>query len=104
MFAIIRLGSQQFQVRENDLISVNTLPGDAGETVSAGQVLSLYDGEKVHVGRPIVQGAAVEATIVRHGRGRKIRIHKFKRRKGYARTMGHRQGFTELRINKISLD
>ena len=83
---------------------MNTLTGEAGETIDAGPVLSVYDGEKVRIGQPLVQGASVEATIVRHGRGRKIRIHKFKRRKGYAMTQGHRQGFTELRIKKISLD
>ena len=101
MYAIIRTGGKQLKVQEGERVKVEKLLGAAGDPITVGDVLSVHDGEKSRIGRPIVEGAKVQATIVGQGRGPKIRIHKFKKRKGYAKTMGHRQDFTELKIDKI---
>jgi large subunit ribosomal protein L21 len=101
MYAIIRAGGKQLRVSEGELVKVEKVAGEVGDKVSAGEVLSIHDGKKSQIGRPVLDTAKVEAEIVRHGRGDKIRIHKFKRRQGYARTQGHRQPFTELKIEKI---
>lgn len=103
MYAIIRAGTHQYRVSENDVVRMQLIDGEVGASVSPGEVLSVHDGEKVQIGRPVLEGASVEATILRHGRDKKILIHKFKRRKGYAKTQGHRQGFTELKIGKINV-
>ncbi|MBN1516996.1 50S ribosomal protein L21 [Candidatus Sumerlaeota bacterium] len=102
MYAIIRTGGKQYKVAEGDNVKVELLSGETGDAVTLDDVLSLHDGEQLHIGRPTVAGAKVEAEIVQHGKGPKIRIHKFTRRNGFAKTQGHRQQFTELRINKIS--
>jgi large subunit ribosomal protein L21 len=99
--AIIRTGGKQYRVSEGDTLQVATLGGDAGQAVVFDQVLAI-GGDKPSLGVPLVAGARVEAQIVRHGRGEKLIVFKFKRRKRYQRKMGHRQGFTEVRITSIS--
>lgn len=102
MYAIIKTGGKQYRVKEGDIIRVEKLPDEAGSKIVLNDVLLLKDEEKTEVGTPNVEGATVEAEVLRHGRDRKIRVSTFKRRKGYKRTLGHRQEFTELRIDKVN--
>ena len=102
-YAIIRTGGKQFRVEPGQTIRIPSLVGEAGGTVEFNEVLLGSDGNDVRTGVPTLSGAKVTGEIVKHGRGEKIVIFKFKRRKNYARKAGHRQGFTEVRINDISL-
>jgi large subunit ribosomal protein L21 len=98
MFAVIKTGGKQYKVAPNDVILVEKLPGQAGDTVTLDQVLMV--GEKV--GAPLVAGASVTATLVEHTRGEKVIIFKKKRRQNYRRKKGHRQDLTVLRIAAIN--
>lgn len=102
-YAIIRTGGKQFRVRPGQSVRVPTLLGEAGGQVTFNEVLLGSDGTNVRTGVPTLDGAKVTGEIVKHGLGEKIVVFKFKRRKNYARKQGHRQGFTEVRINDISL-
>ena len=102
-YAIIRTGGKQYRVEPGKTIRIPSLVGDAGQQVEFTEVLLGSDGDNVRTGLPMLDGARVTGEIVRHGRGEKIIVFKFKRRKNYARKQGHRQGFTEVRINDISL-
>ena len=102
-YAIIRTGGLQFRVEPGKTIRVPTLPTDVGASVTFDEVLLGSDGSNVHAGAPLVAGAKVTGEIVRHGKGDKIIVFKFKRRKNYARKQGHRQPFTEVKIQDITL-
>jgi large subunit ribosomal protein L21 len=102
-YAIIRTGGKQFRVEPGMTIRIPSLPGEAGGSIEFNEVLLGSDGENVHTGVPSLSGAKVTGEIVKHGRGEKIVVFKFKRRKNYARKQGHRQGFTEVRIKDITL-
>jgi len=102
MYAVIRTGGKQYRVEPGARLRVETLEAEAGSAVSLDQVLMIADGEQVSVGTPLLTGASVKATVVAHGRGEKIRIFKMRRRKHYQKRMGHRQNYTELRIDSIS--
>jgi len=102
-YAIIRTGGKQFRVEPGMTLRVPSLLGDAGASIEFNDVLLGSDGSAVHTGVPSLAGAKVTGEIVKHGRGEKIVVFKFKRRKNYARKQGHRQGFTEVRINDITL-
>ena len=102
-YAIIRTGGRQFRVEPGKTYKFPTLRGDAGGEIEFSDVLLGSDGSAVKTGAPTIKGAKVVGEIVRHGRGDKIIVFKFKRRKNYARKQGHRQGFTEVKINDISL-
>ena len=102
-YAIIRTGGKQYRVEPGATLRVATLPGDAGAKIEFKDVLLGSDGKSVKTGAPLLSGAKVTGEIVKHGRGEKIIVFKHKRRKNYARKRGHRQGFTEVRINDISL-
>ena len=99
--AIIRTGGRQYRVSEGETLKVATLGGDAGAAVTFDEVLAIV-GDKPALGTPLVSGAKVQAEIVRHGRGEKLVVFKFRRRKRYKRKMGHRQAFTEVKITSIS--
>ncbi len=101
-YAIIRTGGKQYRVEPGKTYRIPTLVGDAGAKVTFSDVLLGNDDSKTHVGVPALQGAAVTAEIVKHGRGEKIVIFKHNRRKNYRKKQGHRQGFTEVRIGDIS--
>jgi len=101
MYAVIQTGGKQYRVKSGEQLKVESLAADVGATVSFDRVLMLGEGEGVKVGAPFVSGAAVKATVVAQGRGEKVRIFKLRRRKHYAKTQGHRQGFTEVRIDEI---
>ena len=102
MFAIINIAGKQFRVQEGDQIKVPQLSTEAGKKLVFDKVLLTNEGGKVELGSPLVSNASVSATVVDHGRDRKIRIFKKKRRKGYKRKNGHRQGFSLVKIDSIS--
>ncbi len=100
MYAVIKTGGKQYRVAEGDKIRVEKLPGDVGAQVEFDEIL-MVGGEKVAVGTPHVSGAKVVAEITGQDLAKKIIIFKFKRRKGYRRRNGHRQPYTELRIDSV---
>jgi large subunit ribosomal protein L21 len=102
-YAIIKTGGKQFRVEAGRTYKIPSLVGDAGGQIEFNEVLLGNDGSNIKTGVPSHSGAKVTGEIVRHGRGEKIIVFKQKRRKNYARKRGHRQGFTEVRINDISL-
>ena len=101
MYAVIKTGGKQYKVQEGDTIKVEKLDGKEGDSIELDQVLMLADGDRVTLGQPLVEGASVSATVKAQGKGKKIRIIKFKRRKHYRKQMGHRQAYTELAITGI---
>jgi large subunit ribosomal protein L21 len=101
MYAIIKSGGKQYKVQSGEQLRVESLAGDVGAAVSFGEVLLVGAGDAVKLGAPLVSGAKVNATIVSHGRGDKVKIFKMRRRKHYQRTQGHRQSYTEVRIDDI---
>lgn len=103
MYAIIRVGGHQYRAEPGKTLRIQSIADQPGETVRFEEVLLGADGDNIKVGAPVVSGAAVTAEVVRHGRGEKIIIFKHKRRKNYRRKQGHRQGFTEVKVNDISL-
>ena len=103
MNAIIVTGGKQYKVAEGDILYIEKLPVEAGDTVKFDQVLAILDGENATFGTPVVEGAAVEATIVKNGKGKKIRIFKYTPKKGYRKRQGHRQPYTKVEITKISV-
>ena len=103
MNAIIVTGGKQYTVAEGDVVYIEKLPVEAGETVKFDQGLAILDGEKATFGAPVVEGASVEATIVKNGKGKKVRIFKYNPKKGYRKRQGHRQPYTKVEITKISV-
>ena len=101
MLAIFKLGGHQFQGEKGDVLKVSKLKQAVGEKLEIKEVLMLKDKDEVIVGTPIVENAIVEAEVIGAGKGDKIIIYKYKRRTKYRRTQGHRQDFTEIKINKI---
>ena len=101
MYAVIKTGGKQYKVSPGEKLKVETLPQDIGAEVILDQVLMVGEGESVRLGQPIVAGAAVKATVVSHGRGDKVTIFKMRRRKHYQKHQGHRQNYTELKIDSI---
>ena len=102
MYAVIVSGGKQHRVEEGETLKLEKLNIEVGASVDFDRVLLVVNGEDVKIGAPVVQGAKVSAEIVSHGRGKKIRIMKFKRRKHHMKQMGHRQWFTEVKITGIS--
>jgi large subunit ribosomal protein L21 len=101
MFAVFETGGKQFRAEPGGRIRVPSLDAEPGDTVTFDQVLLASDGDDVKVGLPTLDGASVRAEILRHGRDRKIIVFKRKRRKGYRKKQGHRQGFTEIRVEEV---
>jgi len=102
MYAIIRTGGKQYQVAAGDILRVEKLHGEVGDTVELSDVLMVVDGETVKVGRPVVDGVKVTAKIAEQGRAKKVIVFKKKKRQGYRLKKGHRQHFTALKIENIS--
>jgi large subunit ribosomal protein L21 len=102
MHAVIKTGGKQYRVAPGDTVKVETLVAEVGQQVTLSDVLAVSNGDDVKVGSPFVAGAAVVATVVGHGRHDKVTIFKMKRRKHYQKHQGHRQNFTELRIDSIA--
>ena len=101
MYAIIATGGKQYKVSEGDVIKVEKLDAKVGESFTFDQVLIVNDGE-VKVGDPTVAGASVEASVVSEGRGKKVIVYRYKRKSGYHKKNGHRQSYTEVKIEKIN--
>ena len=103
MNAIIVTGGKQYKVSEGDVVFIEKLNQNAGDTVKFDQVLAIIDGENATFGTPVVEGASVEATVEKNGKGKKIRIFKYNAKKGYRKRQGHRQPYTKVTITKISV-
>ena len=101
MHAIIVTGGKQYKVAEGDTLFIEKLPQEAGDAVKFDQVLAVIDGDKATFGAPTVAGK-VEATVLKNGKGKKIRIFKYNPKKGYRKRQGHRQPYTKVEIKKIS--
>jgi len=101
MHAIIVTGGKQYKVAEGDVLFIEKLEAEAGETITFDQVLAIVDGETATFGAPVVEGASVEATVVKNGKGKKIRIFKYTPKKGYRKRQGHRQPYTKVQIGAI---
>ena len=103
MHAIIETGGKQYKVAEGETLFIEKLPCEAGDAVTFDKVLAVIDGEKITIGTPVVEGAKVEANVVKNGKGKKIMIFKYKPKKGYRLRQGHRQPYTKVEITKISV-
>lgn len=102
MYAVIVTGGKQYRVEEGEVLRVERLAAEEGANVEFDRVLMVGEGSEVVVGTPVVEGARVAATVRAHGRGEKIRIIKFRRRKHYMRRQGHRQNYTEIQVTGIA--
>lgn len=103
MHAIIETGGKQYKVAEGDVVFIEKLDNEAGDAVKFDRVLAILDGDKATFGAPVVAGASVDATIVKNGKGKKVRIFKYNAKKGYRKRQGHRQPYTKVEIGKISV-
>ncbi|MBN1283440.1 MAG: 50S ribosomal protein L21 [Proteobacteria bacterium] len=102
MYAVIKTGGKQYKVTEGANLKVEKLDGEAGAALMLDEVLFIGGNGTPKIGRPLLSGASVEATIVRQARDKKVLVYKKKRRKGYEKKVGHRQPYTELKITKIN--
>ncbi len=101
MFAVIKTGGKQYRVSQGDKLRVESLEANQGDAINLDQVMMVGEGDKITVGEPLISGATVSAKVLNHGRGRKVDVVKFRRRKHYRRQMGHRQNYTEVEITGI---
>ncbi len=101
MYAVIKTGGKQYKVSEGDEIIIEKLNVEEGSAVTFDEVFAIVDGEEVKIGQPKVEGAKVTGSVVKNGKGPKIRIFKYKHKTNYRRRMGHRQPFTKVKIEKI---
>lgn len=102
MYAVIKTGGKQYRVSEGDTLRVEKLDAAAGDSIEFDQVLMVGEGKDVKIGAPTVDGGKVTATVKEQGRGKKVEIIKFRRRKHHMKRMGHRQDYTEVEITGIS--
>ena len=102
MYAVIKTGGKQYRVAVGQKLKIEQIPADIGQEISLDQVLSVGEGDTLKIGAPLVDGAKVTATVLAQGRHDKIKIFKMRRRKGYRRTQGHRQNYTEIRIEAVN--
>ena len=102
MNAIIVTGGKQYKVAEGDVLFIEKLEAEAGETITFDQVLAVLNGETATFGAPVVEGASVTATVVKNGKGKKVRIFKYNPKKGYRKRQGHRQPYTKVQISAIN--
>jgi large subunit ribosomal protein L21 len=102
MYAVIKTGGKQYRVSVGEKLKIEQIAADIESQIVLDQVLMVAEGDAIEVGAPLVAGATVTATIVSHGRGDKVRIFKMRRRKHYQKHQGHRQNYTEIRIDAIA--
>jgi large subunit ribosomal protein L21 len=103
MYAVIATGGKQYRVEQGAVLRIEMLKADVGATVDFNDVLLVADGDKITVGTPLLKGSKVSATVEAHGKGDKVSIVKFRRRKHYLRMKGHRQPYTQVRVTGISV-
>ena len=101
MYAVIKTGGKQYRVTPGEKLKVEKLLGEVGSDITIDKVLMMVDGDNVTIGAPLIAGASVPATVLSHGRGDKVMIFKFRRRKHYRKTQGHRQSYTEIQIGEF---
>jgi len=101
MYAVVSTGGKQYKVQQGETLRIEKIPGEVGSKVTLDRVLMVADGDNVRVGQPILEKAAVQASIVEQDKAKKILVFKYKRRKRYRRKNGHRQPFTAIRIDGI---
>jgi large subunit ribosomal protein L21 len=101
MYAVIATGGKQYRVTKDGVLRIEKLDAEPGSTVEFGEVLLVGEGTEVKVGKPTVEGGKVLATVVRHGKGAKVSVVKFKRRAHYLRQKAHRQPYTEVKVTEI---
>lgn len=101
MYAVIKSGGKQYRVASGEKVRVELLAAEVGASVSFDEVVLVGQGDNLKVGTPLVSGAKVKATVLGHGRGEKVKIFKLRRRKHYIKTTGHRQSYTEVRVDDI---
>lgn len=101
MYAVVKTGGKQYKVAAGEKLKVEQIPADVGAEITLDQVLAVGAGDQLKVCAPLVSGAAVKATVISHGRHDKVHIFKMRRRKHYQKRQGHRQNYTELRIDSI---
>ena len=99
--AIIETGGKQYKVTEGDTLFIEKLEAEAGQAITFDKVLAILDGDKATFGAPVVEGASVAATVVKNGKGKKVRIFKYNPKKGYRKRQGHRQPYTKVQIGAI---
>ena len=99
MYAVIKTGGKQYRVTKGETLKIETVAGEVGSAITLDKVLMVGNGDKVSVGKPMLTGATVTATIVANGRHDKVKIFKMRRRKHYQKHQGHRQNYTEIRID-----
>ena len=102
MYAVIKTGGKQYRVTQGETLKIETVSGEVGSAIVLDKVLMVGNGDKLSVGKPLLSGATVTATIVSNGRGEKVKIFKMRRRKHYQKHQGHRQNYTEIRIDGIT--
>ena len=102
MYAIIETGGKQYKVTEGDVLYIEKLGAEAGESVAFDKVLAVWDGENVKFGAPTVDGASVTANVVKNGKGKKVLVFKYKPKKNYRRRQGHRQPYTKVEVTKVN--
>ena len=103
MFVILETGGKQYRVTEGDTLYIERLEAEAGQTVTFDKVLAVINGENTTFGTPTVAGASVLAEVVKNRKAKKVIVYKMKPKKGYRRKQGHRQAYTQVKINKISV-
>ena len=103
MYAIVDSGGKQYKAQEGEILRVEKLAGDVGDSVSFDRILMFSDGEDVNIGTPLLEDVAVNGHIVEQGKAKKIIVFKYKRRKRYRRKQGHRQQFTAVKIDSIKI-
>lgn len=101
MYAVVKTGGKQYRVSPGDTIEVEKLPHEVGESIELDQVLLVVNGSGAKIGRPLVEGARVKATVTRQTKGRKLIVFKYRPSKRYRRKRGHRQNYTRLRVDEI---
>ena len=102
MYAVVKTGGKQYKVAQDEYLKVEKLEGNEGDSIELDQVLMIADGDKLKIGSPMIDGGKVTATILSHGRHKKVEIMKFRRRKHHQKRTGHRQYYTEIKITGIN--
>jgi len=102
MYAVVKTGGKQYKVTQDEYLKVEKLEGNEGDTIELDQVLMIADGDKLKIGSPMLDGGKVTATILSHGRHKKVEIMKFHRRKHHQKRTGHRQYYTEIKVTGIN--